>query len=446
MASERKLAFPSTTVSELCSRVTSGGTPARARASRYYASTGHPWVKSKELIDGKIRETEEHLTEAALEESAAKLLPVGTVLMAMYGATVSQLGVLAVRAACNQACAAMIVDEDKAIPQYLFYALVANRNVIRSVASGSAQQNINASIVRNLELPNPSLGEQNRIVWVLSSLDDKIELNRRMAWALEETAATIFRALFIDFVGVEDFENSEMGKIPKGWHVSSAGEIFDPVGGGTPSTKNPEFWDGGTHYWATPKDMSGHDSPVLLETSRMVTDAGASKVSSGVLSAGAVLLSSRAPVGYTAITAEPMAVNQGFIAIPASSGFPPAYALFWIRQNMDEIKRRASGTTFAEISKSKFRPIPAVVPSESAMSAFERTVKPMFDQIEIFDRQTRTLTAIRDELLPKLISGKIRVPEGVGPDVDADEVLGELAAESAQDEIKPPESALAQTG
>jgi type I restriction enzyme S subunit len=304
---------------------------------------------------------------------------------------------------------------------------------VEAMGVGSVIKHFGPSHLRQMTLSLPPVADQHRIAWLLRSLDDKIELNRKMAETLEAIAAAIFKARFVDFIGVEEFEDSELGPIPRGWTATNAGDVLSPVGGGTPSTKEARFWDGGTHSWATPKDMSGMAGSILMSTGRKLTDEGVKKISSGLLPAGTVLLSSRAPVGYTAISVEPTAINQGFIAIPPNkSSLPSEFTLFWIRENLDEIKRRASGTTFAEISKSKFRPIPLVRPDEPALSEYSSVVAPMLGDMVNLERQIRTLISLRDELLPKLISGKIRVPEGVGHCADQEEAPGDLA-ESAPD-------------
>ncbi|HMO83318.1 MAG TPA: restriction endonuclease subunit S, partial [Lacipirellulaceae bacterium] len=169
------------------------------------------------------------------------------------------------------------------------------------------------------------------------------------------------------------------------------------------------YWKGGTHFWATPKDLSALQHPVLLSTARRITDDGVAKISSGVLPVDTVLLSSRAPVGYLALAKVPTAVNQGFIAVTCDGRLKPHFILHWLHANMEEIKGRASGTTFAEISKTAFRPIPAIVPPPALINAFENVAKPMFDMITHMVAESAELAALRDYLLPRLLSGRVRV-------------------------------------
>jgi type I restriction enzyme S subunit len=281
---------------------------------------------------------------------------------------------------------------------------------------------------RRLSITLPPLAEQKAIAAVLGALDDKIELNRRMNATLEAMARALFQSWFVDFdlvrakldgsppAGLDpatatlfpnSFQDSEAGHIPKGWTLQPVGEVVACVGGGTPSTADPKYWEGGTHHWTTPKDFSSLQAPVLLDTDRKLTDAGIAKISSGLLPAGTLLLSSRAPVGYLAIAAMPVAINQGFIAMKCNERASNFFMLNWCQTNMAEIESRATGTTFAEISKQNFRPIRVVLPPKELMAAFTAKVAPLYAQISANLHQSRTLAALRDTLLPKLLSGEL---------------------------------------
>jgi type I restriction enzyme S subunit len=295
---------------------------------------------------------------------------------------------------------------------------------------GSANPTLNRNHVHPIEIRWPKdVGEQRAIAHILGTLDDKIELNRRMNESLEAMARALFKSWFVDFDPVrakvegsdselpkhiadlfpDSFEDSELGEIPRGWEVRPVGDLAEVVGGTTPSTKRPEFWSGGAHAWATPKDLSGLSVPVLLDTERQITDVGLAQIGSGLLPNGTVLLSSRAPIGYLAIAELQVAVNQGFIAMVPNAGTPNIFLLLWARAAHEEIISRANGSTFLEISKTSFRPIPVVTPSEVVMRAFELQVRPLYERIVNNARESQTLAASRDALLPNLVSGELRI-------------------------------------
>lgn len=298
--------------------------------------------------------------------------------------------------------------------------------------SNSGSTRAYLGITSQLDLPVwvPEIGEQRAISRVLGALDDKIDLNRELNRTLEETAQALFRSWFVDFdpvvamadgrkpFGMSDevaalfpshFEKSDLGPIPEGWMVSTIGKEVEVVGGSTPSTTEPRYWEPGEYCWATPKDLAGLREPVLLSTEHRVSSAGLHRIGSGLLPRGTVLLSSRAPIGYLAVAEVPTAVNQGFIAMMCTGRLSNRFILRWTEANMDEVTSRAGGTTFAEISKSGFRPIPIVVPSARIHTAWNRLADPLHQAIVANVKESRTLAALRDLLLPRLLSGEIRV-------------------------------------
>ena len=270
--------------------------------------------------------------------------------------------------------------------------------------------------------------EQRAIAHILGTLDDKIELNRRRNQTLEAMARALFKDWFVDFGPVhakmearEPYLPADLwqrfpdrlddeGK-PEGWRRSMIGSEVTVCGGSTPSTKESTFWKGGKHHWATPKDLSALTFPVLLDTDRKITDAGIAKISSGLLPVGTVLLSSRAPIGYLAIAEVPTAINQGFIAMKCDGTLPNLFVLFWCRENMDLILGNANGSTFQEISKRNFRPILVIVPPEPILKVFRERTEPLYRHIVENERESTALAQLRDTLLPKLITGELRIKD-----------------------------------
>ncbi|MHB0877030.1 MAG: restriction endonuclease subunit S [Anaerolineae bacterium] len=322
-------------------------------------------------------------------------------------------------------------DEGALDARYLHYLLRSSqyRQEVLASATGTTVKHTSPERVKRFRFSRPPLPEQRAIAHILGALDDKIELNRCMNETLEAMARALFKSWFVDFDPVrakaegrdpglpqpladlflDSFEDSELGEIPKGWKIRMIGELASIVGGSTPSTKEPAYWENGLHAWATPKDLSLLSAPVLLDTERRVTDAGLSQIGSGLLPKGAVLLSSRAPIGYLAISEIPVAINQGFIAMAPRAGMPSVFLLLWASAAHDEILSRANGSTFLEINKASFRPIPVVTPPNSVMCAFDRVARPLYERIVECVRESRALGALRDGLLPKLVSGEVRV-------------------------------------
>jgi type I restriction enzyme S subunit len=311
--------------------------------------------------------------------------------------------------------------------RWLYYAIQHHK--LGEIDDGSPIPSTTRSAVYVQDLEVPPLDQQHAIAHILGTLDDKVELNRRTNETLEAIARALFKSWFVDFDPVraksegrdpglpppladlfpDSLEDSEHGEIPTGWRVRPIGDLATIVGGTTPSTKEATFWEDRGNYWATPKDLSGLATPVLLETERRVTDAGLAQIGSGLLPPGTVLLSSRAPIGYLAIAEVPVAINQGFIAMRPAPGVSNLFLMYWAEWAQEEIVSRANGSTFLEISKSNFRPIPVVSPSPQIFESFDRAVRPGYQRIVANEVQARALRTLRDSMSSRLISGEMRV-------------------------------------
>lgn len=386
------------------------------------------WLRAVDLNDGFIWETSRTLSEDGYRSAgkSASLFVPGSLAISKSG-TIGRLGILKDYMCGNRAVINIKPMVEQCIPRFLFYALRIGRPEIETLAEGSVQRNLYVSALSKFRLRLPSLIEQAEIASVLGTLDDKIELNRRMNETLEAMARAIFTDWFVDFGPTRAKQEGrapylapdiwsffpdrldDEGK-PEGWSASAIGQEVDVVGGSTPSTKEPEFWDG-DHAWATPKDLSSLSTPVLLSTERQITAAGLSQISSGLLPVGTVLLSSRAPIGYMAIAHIPTAVNQGFIAMICHKRLSNIFVWLWTQANMETVHQNANGSTFQEISKANFRPIPVTVAQPDVLSAFDDTARSLFDRIVSNEKENLSLAATRDFLLPKLMSGEVRVSD-----------------------------------
>ncbi|GHO82987.1 restriction endonuclease subunit S [Dictyobacter formicarum] len=336
---------------------------------------------------------------------------------------------------CGTGCLRVRFGDKKPISSTFisYYLGVPNiRKWIVQHAVGATMPNLNTAILSDVPVRLPPYHEQKAIADVLSAFDDKIELNRQMNNTLESIVQALFKSWFMDFDPVKakaegqkpegmdeataalfpsDFTKSILGPIPEGWTISEIGKEVEVIGGSTPSTQEAAYWEDGNLCWATPKDLSKLKSPILLNTERKITELGVKQIPSGQLPINTVLLSSRAPVGYIALAKVPTSINQGFIAIKCIKDVSPYFVINWAYHKLDEIKARATGTTFAEISKSVFRPIKVIVPSKAIIQRFDDIAKPIYERITENERNVSSLTNARDLLLPLLISGKLRISD-----------------------------------
>ncbi|MDQ1251206.1 MAG: type restriction enzyme subunit [Euryarchaeota archaeon] len=241
-----------------------------------------------------------------------------------------------------------------------------------------------------------------------------------MNFTLEKIAQALFKHWFIDFEFPDENGNPyrssggrmvdlELGKIPEGWKVKQIGDIYQTFGGGTPKTNEPSYWEEGDVFWATPTDMTSLNSPVIFDTSRKITEKGLQNSSAKRLPVGSILMTSRATLGYFAITKVPISTNQGFISMVCDDIVSKYYLLSVIKNKMDEIENLAGGSTYLEINKTSFRSIKLILPTKNMMKKFDEITDSIYEKIFQNELEIKKLEEIRDSLLPKLMSGKIRV-------------------------------------
>jgi type I restriction enzyme S subunit len=443
MASESPVPHPShwqeVSLSEIALKIGSGATPKGGESAYLSTRDVFALVRSQNVFDRRFdRAGLAFISDEQAKSLRGVRLQPGDLLLNITGDGVtfgrSCMVPSEILPACvNQHVAIIRVDRSAAEPGYVLSYLThpSTKAYIEAFNAGGSRRAITKGHIESFRLAVPPLHDQRAIAHILGTLDDKIELNRRMNETLEAIARALFKSWFVDFDPVRakakgrdtslpprlaklfpnSFEESEVGAIPLGWHVTSIDRLAAVAGGTTPSTKDPSFWEEGTHCWATPKDLSSLNSAVLLDTERRITDAGLSQVGSGLLPEGTVLLSSRAPIGYLAITEVPAAINQGFIAMTPIADVPSMFLLLWAQSAHEEIVSRANGSTFPEISKANFRRLPVLAPDKPILKIFRRLVEPIHARIVGNERESRTLAILRDTLLPKLLSGELRIKD-----------------------------------
>jgi len=287
-----------------------------------------------------------------------------------------------------------IKDHSKLDKLFLFYALRTSdyRGHILAGASGSTVRHTSPGRISDYVFSIPGLGEQRAISAVLGALDDKIAVNDRIVRTSLDLADTFYEAYSgnLNF-GPETF-----------------GAIASVYGGGTPSTAESGYWDGGI-AWAIPSDVTALRAPYLFRTGRTITESGLMNCASQLYPAGSIFMTSRATIGAFAIPQIPAAVNQGFIVV-----VPPRDELRWwlfheMRSRIDDMLSLANGSTFLELSRKNFKAIPARVGPSDVIRRFDAKVVPLHQRAAKATQESATLVELRKALLPKLMSGEIRV-------------------------------------
>ena len=312
--------------------------------------------------------------------------------------------------------AVITVDPNLADARYIYYYLTQNHIVQSLHAIGeqavSTYPSIKASDIEDLSISLPSLPIQHKIASILKSLDDKIEVNRKINENLEQQAQALFKSWFVDFEPFKDgeFVESELGRIPKGWRVGTLDEIGDVVGGSTPSKSKPEYYADKGIAWLTPKDLSISNNKFTAKGEIDITEEGYKSCSTKLMPKGSVLFSSRAPIGYITIAKNDICTNQGFKSVvPKLAG--TAFIYYFLKISTKDIENKATGSTFKEASGALMKSLQLIIAPERILHDFENIMKPLFTQQEVLEDESRRLAELRDTLLPKLMSGELKVNE-----------------------------------
>lgn len=401
-----------------CGRWLSGGTPSTEEPSFWDGDI--PWITASSLTTFHLEDSERKLTELGLQ-NGSRLVPRGTILFVVRGMSLKsefRMGITMRPCAFGQDCKA-ILPSSGFDPLFLAYAIKAKTGDILELVdeAGHGTGRLQTDLLSQLPIPAPPLAEQQRIAEILGSLDDKIELNRRMNRTLEELARAVFKAWFVDFLPVkakqdgarsfpgtdadtfalfpDSFEDSPLGPIPKGWRVSTVGEESDVTMGQSPpgSTYN-EIGEG------MPFFQGRADFGVRFPSNRVYCTAP-----TRFANPGDTLVSVRAPVGDTNMAIERSCIGRGVAAIRHKGGSRSLtyYTMIALRSALDQFE--GAGTVFGSINGGEMRALKVAAAPIPIHFTFDRMVAPLDDLIESNTVEARTLAATRDLLLPRLLSG-----------------------------------------
>ena len=306
--------------------------------------------------------------------------------------------------------AVVIIGNEYADTHYLAYLLSTME--LGHLSAQSAQPGLSIQTLSKLDIYLPPLSQQQRIVDLLGALDHKIEINRRINDNLEQQAEALYKSWFVDFEPFKNgkFVDSEQGLIPEGWRIGEFSEICDIVGGGTPSKSRTDFYCKNGIAWLTPKDLSVSKAKFTAKGAEDITVEGYNSSSAKLMPRGAVLFSSRAPIGYITIAKNEISTNQGFkSAVPRIAG--TGYLYYYLKSNISTIESKASGSTFKEASGALMKSLKVIVPPTQILNDFEKEIDALFRKQELLDDEIINLAIMRDTLLPKLMSGELKINE-----------------------------------
>ena len=411
-----------------------------AISSKFFEPIGVPVIRGSNLTDTLdprlIDDNLVFISAVKASEFKRSIVRRGDLIFTCWG-TVGQVGLIDERAQYDEYVISnkqMKLTPDPRVADSLFLYYVFSSppvsEAIKSQAIGSSVPGFNLGQLKATRLRVPPLNAQRAIVGVLGPLDDKIEQHRRTARALERLARAVFRAWFVDFEPVKAkaagatafpsmpqpvfdalptrFVDSDIGPVPEGWEVKALSSICTLVGGGTPQRSEAAYWDGDVP-WYSVKDAPGDGELWVIRTSERISADGLTDSAARVVPKGSTIISARGTVGKLAMAGVPMAFNQSCYGLLPGDGKSFGYLHLLMQSVVADLQQRVHGSVFDTITRATFDGLLVTSPRGEVVSTFESVVDPLLALLLGSVDESSKLAAMRDYLLPKLLSGDVQV-------------------------------------
>lgn len=382
----------------------------RPRDAAHLYGGDYPFIQTGDVkaANHRLNQHSQTYSDAGLAQS--KLWPKNTMCITI-AANIAETAILNYPACFPDSIIGFIPDKEKADIDFVEYLMQYFRKQIQSHSIGSVQDNINLATFERIEFKVPPLPEQTAIARILSALDDKIELNLAMNRTLEDMAMALYKHWFVDFGPFQhqEFIDSELGMIPKWWEVKGILDVADLLSGGTPKTTIDEYWNGEIS-WVSAKDI-GNGVLYINQTEKTITELGVKNSSTKILPEDTVILVARGSVGKYGMIAKPMAMNQSCYGLYSKGLYSQGMVYLMFSLLIEQFQRMSYGSVFDTITTPTFNSAKVIVAPNNVVEDFKPLVDSYFNQLKKLTLENQTLTTLRDTLLPKLISGEVRVKD-----------------------------------
>lgn len=390
-------------------KIIGGGTPKTSESS--YWNGNIPWLSVKDFQGERkyVYETEKTITEEGLKKSSTKLLPKDSIIISARG-TVGEMAVLGKNMTFNQSCYGILPNE-KIGNDYLYYLLKQKVIELQGLSYGSVFDTITTKTFDGLDVKIPeNFQEQKSIAEILSTIDDKIENNLAINKTLEEMAMALYKHWFVDFGPFQngEFVASELGSIPKGWEVKRLDEIITVKRGGSPRPIQDFLAPSGLP-WVKISDATASNSPYLMETKEFIKEEGLRKTV--LLKKGSLILSNSASPGIPKFLELDACIHDGWLHFPEINRFGKYLLFLTFLRIKEELIQKGNGSVFTNLKTDILKSQLVTLPPKEIEEKINSQIKSFFKKIRENSIENQTLTQLRDTLLPKLISGEVRLKE-----------------------------------
>jgi type I restriction enzyme S subunit len=388
-------------------QIIGGGTPKTSIPEFWNGSI--PWLSVKDFQGEQkfVFQTEKTITEEGLKKSSTKILPKGAIIISARG-TVGELAVLEKEMTFNQSCYG-ILPNNKTDNNYLYYLLKQKIRELQGLSYGSVFDTITTKTFDGLDVYLPPLPEQTQIANILSAIDDKIENNLAINKTLEDMAMALYKHWFVDFGPFQEgeFMDSELGLIPKGWEVKRLEEVVQVNSNSIKKDKEPKI----INYIDIASVKEG-----WVEEIKTIKYEDAPSRARRIISDGDIIWSTVRPNRKSRFLAlgfsENTIVSTGFVVMsPILISYSYLYLCSCTKDFVDYLVSRATGSSYPAVTGKVFEEYEILIPEKAILDRFSIIVEPMFLHSSSNDIENQTLTNLRDTLLPKLISGEVRLKE-----------------------------------
>lgn len=399
-------------------------------SAKEYVSEGIPVINVKNIGYGNIiSEGLDYVGNSTLERLSEHKLKTGDIVFGRKGSVDRHCLITKEQDGWMQGsdCIRVRLTDASVYSNFISYYLLTDavKTKINNSAVGSTMASLNTDILGDVDINLPGYEEQYKIASVLSTIDQKIEKNKEINDYLEEMAKTIYDYWFVQF----DFpdENgkpykSSGGKmvwndklnlqIPNTWQSTELSSYGKIISGGTPSTENEDFYADDGIAWITPNDLSNNTSNMFISHGeRDISLQGLNNSSANLIPSSSILLSTRAPIGYIAVSMNELTTNQGFKTLVPNDTDNTSFLYYLIKRNIPYLEQMGTGTTFKEVSKDSMEHLTVILPSDNILAHFFQKIKPYIMLRKSYEQETKKLISIRNWLLPIVMNGQATIED-----------------------------------
>ena len=395
---------------EVCTKIKAGGTPLTSKKEYYNGNI--PFVKIEDMTSSYkyIKSTLTSITEAGLKNSSAWLVPVKSLLVAMYG-SIGAIAINEIEVATNQAILAILPNNEKTNVEFLFYLLTHLKPLLKKHAKQTTQANLTAEIIKNFKIALPKYFEQQRIAEILSTIDEAIRKTDEAIAKTERLKKGLMQELLTKGIGHKEFKDTEIGRIPKEWEVLELGDEKITVfikSGNTPSKEIQEYWNGGILF-VTQGDMTKVNK-YLYETSEKITELGLKNFNLFIIPENSILLSMYGTIGKVVINKNPVTVSQNIAAIKLNNkNADQEYFFYAIQYYSFQFKKKAKISTMKHLNIKIVKKIYLPLPSLQEQQQIALIISTVDKKLGILKQEKVKLERIKQWFMEELLTGRIRV-------------------------------------